>query len=281
MLKNPLRYAGGKSKAIKVLASFLPKNINQKKIISPFFGGGSFEFYLNSLGCIIEGYDIFDILVNYWQIQLTKPIELARMLMEYEPSKNFYNERKSILKSHFIGEKIIEDPVKLAAEYFFSHNLSYGPMFLGWWSSNYDNRKKFYAMIDRVKIFSPKNVTISCKNFTESLKNTEDNFLYLDPPYFLNCDKMEIGLYPNRNFPIHHKGFKHFELSEMIKSHKGCFMLSYNDCDEVKKLYDGYNFHYPKWHYSMGNGELRIGKYRKKGNRNNVKENHEILITNY
>jgi hypothetical protein len=39
---SPLRYAGGKSKAIGMILDNLPK-LNNKKIVSPFFGGGSFE----------------------------------------------------------------------------------------------------------------------------------------------------------------------------------------------------------------------------------------------
>ena len=38
--KSPLRYAGGKSKAIKILKQYIPPNT--KEICSPFFGGGSF-----------------------------------------------------------------------------------------------------------------------------------------------------------------------------------------------------------------------------------------------
>ena len=38
---SPLRYAGGKSKAIGIILSNLPKLVD-KKVISPFFGGGSF-----------------------------------------------------------------------------------------------------------------------------------------------------------------------------------------------------------------------------------------------
>ena len=49
---SPLRYPGGKTRACKVLDKILIKhfNINNiENIISPFFGGGSFEFFLQKI----------------------------------------------------------------------------------------------------------------------------------------------------------------------------------------------------------------------------------------
>ena len=46
--KSPLRYPGGKSRACKNLDMILNNNFNISDfntIISPFFGGGSFEFF--------------------------------------------------------------------------------------------------------------------------------------------------------------------------------------------------------------------------------------------
>jgi biotin synthase-related radical SAM superfamily protein len=43
---SPLRYAGGKSKAIGLILENLPK-LKEKKIVSPFFGGGSIELCLS------------------------------------------------------------------------------------------------------------------------------------------------------------------------------------------------------------------------------------------
>ena len=62
---SPLRYAGGKSKAVGLILENLPK-LNRKKIISPFFGGGSVELCLaQELEFEVVGYDTFDFLVNF------------------------------------------------------------------------------------------------------------------------------------------------------------------------------------------------------------------------
>jgi DNA adenine methylase len=58
---SPLRYAGGKSKAVGFILSNLPK-LKTKRIVSPFFGGGSFELCASQeLGIEVIGYDIFGI----------------------------------------------------------------------------------------------------------------------------------------------------------------------------------------------------------------------------
>lgn len=44
MLKSPLRYPGGKSRAIKILKDYFPKDFTEYR--EPFFGGGSVGLYL-------------------------------------------------------------------------------------------------------------------------------------------------------------------------------------------------------------------------------------------
>ena len=75
---SPLRYPGGKSKAIKKIVSFIIPNIpKNKKVCSPFFGGGSIEIYLAKKGYQVYGYDAFQPLVDFWQVLLKDPSKLA------------------------------------------------------------------------------------------------------------------------------------------------------------------------------------------------------------
>ena len=49
--KSPLRYPGGKTRACKKLEEILNENFNIRdfdNLVSPFFGGGSFEFYIQN-----------------------------------------------------------------------------------------------------------------------------------------------------------------------------------------------------------------------------------------
>ena len=49
--KSPLRYPGGKTRACKKLDIILKENFDISRfnnIVSPFIGGGSFEFYIQN-----------------------------------------------------------------------------------------------------------------------------------------------------------------------------------------------------------------------------------------
>jgi DNA adenine methylase len=104
------------------------------------------------------------------------------------------------------------------------------------------------------------------------------SFYTLDPPYYLQKDKdnkMFKGIYPNANIDVHHSGFDHELLRDLLHSHKGKFVLSYNDCETIREYYKGFHFEFPEWHYSYALGETRIGKNKES---NEPKKSHEILI---
>jgi len=107
-----------------------------------------------------------------------------------------------------------------------------------------------------------------------------DDFLFLDPPYYLGGDsKMFKGMYPNCNFAIHHNKFNHQRLFELLKSHRGGFLLTYNNCETIRELYKDYHQIFPEWQYTYGQGEKRIGKNRQQQeDETNIKESHEIII---
>ena len=88
-------------------------------------------------------------------------------------------------------------------------------------------------------------------------------------------NKMFKGVYPNNNFPVHHTHFDHEKLRDLLHSHDGKFILSYNDCDWIRENYKDFTFKTPKWAYSYGQGETRIGKNKQN---NDPKKSHEILI---
>lgn len=275
---SPIRYPGGKSLAVGYIVELLPTNI--KRLVSPFFGGGSVEIAVSKyLGLEVIGYDIFDILMNYWKFQIEKPKLLYEELKKLKPNKETFDKIKLILKDHW-EEKIKLDPLKLAVYFFFNFNLSYGPGFLGWASKIYFNEKKYKKMIERVRDFNSGNLKVGCADFRDVLKKYPNDFMYLDPPYYIGPDsKMFKGIYPMRNIPIHHNGFLHEVLRDMLKKHKGGFILSYNNCPPIREYYKEYQQFFPKWQYTMGQGETRIGKYRKeRGTNNHIKDSHEMII---
>jgi DNA adenine methylase len=288
-LGAPIRYPGGKSYAVGHIIELLPDNV--ERVVSPFIGGGSVEVALTrELGLKVIAFDIFDILVTFWQVILN-PQEKAQMLSILQglsPDKGTYEVVKERLRRHWRftqygeggAEDLIQDKAELAAFFFFNYQLSYGPGFLGWPSSVYLNREAYRRMLDKLAEFEAPGLEVYAADFRDVLPKYRDDFLYLDPPYYIGPDsKMFRGIYPMRNFPIHHHGFPHETLRDLLKEHRGGYILSYNDAPTIRSYYKDCQMFFPKWHYSMGLGETRIGKYRQeRGAADHRKDSHELLI---
>ncbi len=274
---SPIRYAGGKSLAVGHVVELLPDNV--KKVVSPFFGGGSIEIAMSKeLDLEVIGYDIFDILCNYWKFQIEKPKLLYEKLKELKPNKTTFEKIRLILNDVW-KKKVKLDPLTLALYYVYNFNLSYGPGFMGWSSKIYLNDKRYKRMIERIRDFDPKNLKVECADFQKVIKNRPNDFLYCDPPYYIGKDsKMFKGIYPMRNIPVHHNGFPHEVLRDLLKNHKGGFILSYNNCSTIREYYKDFQQFFPSWQYTMGQGETRIGKNRIENGSNYIKESHEIII---
>lgn len=296
-MKTPIRYAGGKSKAYNIITEYIPRLPYPERIISPFVGGGSLESrWASELGIPVQGFDIFDALVNFWSVLLSSPNELADKMQELTPTKEKYAEIKEILLQWDYTQEMLKDwhtdyykrdPIQLdnvtaAAYYYFNHNLSYGPMYLGWMSKIYESQTKWDKMIHYIRSYKNKNLSVSKASFDEVIPEYKNDLIYLDPPYYLEKDadnKMLKGMYPNCNIDVHHTGFNHELLRDLLYNHKGSFILSYNNCETIREYYKDFELYYPEWHYSYQAGETRVGKYKKeRGVEHNKKESHEILI---
>ena len=299
---SPLRYAGGKSKAIGQILHHLPK-LKHKRIVSPFMGGGSFEMCAAlHLGIEVVGYDIFGMLTNFWNVFLTRKEELVNSMETFAVTKDEFTRNRHILLHHwnkikpetlhYDTKKVVEltqdeqtmldnNAMMQAVYYYYNMSLSYGPMFLGWPSSVEINPDKFKRKLAKLRNMDLSNVRmrVECKHFREAIQGHPDDFLFLDPPYYLGNDStMFKGMYPNCNFAIHHNDFEHELLCELLKSHKGGFLLTYNDCDTIRAMYKDFQHVFPEWQYSYGQGETRIGKNRDNSQTNHVKESKEIFI---
>jgi DNA adenine methylase len=292
-MKTPIRYAGGKSRAIKIISPYLD---NETKIVSPFMGGGSLEVNWASKGIEVIGYDLFDVLVNFWNVLLNNNTELVNKLKTINPTPEEYSRIKEILMKwentqgmlegwktdHYKRDEVVKlNDVTAAAYYFFNHNTSYGPGYLGWGSSVYLKKEKWDTMIKNIERFNLSTLSVKQGSFESVLPNHTNDTLYLDPPYYLDKDKdnkMFTGIYPMRNIPIHHNGFNHELLRDLLLNHKGKFVLSYNNCETIREYYNDFEQVFPTWNYSMGNGETRVGKNREKAGITNSKDSHEILI---
>jgi DNA adenine methylase len=268
---SPLRYVGGKTRACKILDKIFSDNFDVSKItkvVSPFFGGGSFEFYLqNKYGYKIKANDKFKPLHSFWHICKTDNKKMCDVL--YDMHKD------SVSKEDFMKfrNKIMDekDIFIQSIHYFIINRCSFsGATLSGGFSKEASNKRFTKSSIDRIAKLDLSKFDIQCEDFGHFLDNNvsydEENgnknnnvLLFLDPPYFLDKNQ---NLYGNKGDM--HEDFEHQKLSDILKKKKS-WILTYNDCDYIRNLYEDYKILDVNWSYGI----------------NKSKKSCEIVIVNH
>jgi DNA adenine methylase len=244
-IKSPLRYPGGKSRAVKIISEYIPRDT--KELCSPFFGGGSLEIFCAQQGIRVYGYDNFKPLVDFWQCLLKDPNQLANNVEKYYPLKKekFYDLQKIQLNPR---EKLENGTL-----FFVLNRASYsgstlcGGMSSGGRYSNDRHPRFTKSAIERLRNFSVSNLTIELADFKESIAKHPNVLLYLDPPYLVKSK-----LYGRKGDL--HKNFDHEGLAKVLKRRNN-WILSYNSCREIREFYGDYVIKTPDWKYGMSNNK--------------------------
>ncbi len=234
-LKSPLRYPGGKTRAVQEIIKYFPPDID--RVCSPFLGGGSIELELVSRGVEVFAHDIFDPVVDFWQTLLKNPKRLAQRVRKYYPltRSKFYELQDTFANVRSQDER--------AAIFFVLNRASFsGTTLSGGMSPGHPRFTE--RAIDALERFEVDNFHVEKLDFHDSLKKHAEDFLYLDPPYLL----INPNLYGTRGDT--HKGFDHDGLAKIL-TRRGAWILSYNDCPEIRELYEGFEILTPQWKYGM------------------------------
>lgn len=234
--RSLLRYPGGKTRGVDFITQFFPKRLD--KLLSPFFGGGSIELAMAAKGTKVYGYDVFPPLVEFWQCVVQKPEELAKAVENYLPlsKHSFYELQKTQTK--------FKAKMQRAAVFYVLNRSSFsGSTLSGGMSPGHPRFTP--SAIERLRNFYNPNITIAKKDFKQSLASHPHTFTYLDPPYLIGS-----SLYGRKGDT--HKGFDHEGLSELLKKREH-WILSYNDCELIREMYEGFHILTPNWKYGMSN----------------------------
>ena len=238
MIKSPLRYPGGKSRAVSIISKYIPKDTTQ--LCSPFFGGGSLELACAQNGIRVYGYDSFGPLVDFWQNLLTNPKKLAANVEKYHPLKKekFYELQKIQLES--------KSKLERSTVFFVLNRTSFsGSTLSGGMASGgpYNNPRFTKSSIEKIRKFKVNNLTIQQADFKKSIPRHKNAMLYLDPLYLI-----QSKLYGKKGDL--HKNFDHVGLAKILKKRNN-WILSYNNSKEIHELYSDYIILYPDWKYGM------------------------------
>ena len=233
--RSPLRYPGGKTRAVSHILPLIPES--ERLICSPFTGGGSIELACVDQGRTVRGYDVFKPLTRFWYYQIYSPQSLANLVKSYYPldKSRFSDLQKRLLT--------INDFDMAAAYYVLNRSSFNGTALSGGMSKGHPRFTK--TAIQRIRSFNVKGFTVERIDFKESIPRNKDAFLYLDPPY-LNGEKL-YGVKGDV-----HENFDHGHLRKLL-GERGRWLLSYNDCPEIRGMYSGYEIRKAAWSYGMGN----------------------------
>ena len=250
--KSPLRYPGGKSRACKIIDNIILEYFNIDNfdiLLSPFFGGGSFELYFyNKYKKKLIVNDKFTPLYNFWlQIKINKYI-LYDELKKYDTisKQQFLDFRKTILNLN-------NNTLLQAIQYFIINRCSFsGATLSGGFSQEASIKRYTLSAKDKILSLDFLNIDIYNYDFEEfiNIYYNDKSLIFLDPPYYL--DK-KSKLYGNNGDM--HEHFNHELLYNIIKNKKN-WILTYNNHDYIKNLYKDFIILDTNWSYGMNKSKL-------------------------
>ena len=268
-LKTPLRYPGGKSRAAKYLIGQFPTDIKEYR--EPFLGGGSvaIQFTKENPDIPVWVNDKYFYLFNFWRQLQENPEELTELLKDLKDNNNTPETARVLFNN--CKERIKDGTYEIhQAAYFYvlnkcsfsglGENSSFSPQAS---DSNFSmkgiNRLPGYGEII-------KNWKITNLDYTEILKDTEDAFVFMDPPY-----DIKSFLYGEKGGTMH-RNFTHDTFALDCSTSGKKWMITYNSSDAIKKLFESYNLTEWDLTYTMrSTGSYNLDQSKRK----------ELLITNY
>jgi DNA adenine methylase len=268
-LKPFLRWAGGKSRIVKVLVSFMPQSNFFNRYFEPFFGSGALFFCVCPNQAILS--DLNRDLINCYKEVAHRPVEVWCLLQVYKEcdSKEYYYHVRS-------QEPRRLDPVERAARFIYLNkaafngiyrvnqqgkfNVPYGPSFKGPALPEKSLLEAAGKLLKRAKLLAA-----DYREVCESAK--QGDFVYLDPPY----PPTNGTAYFTHYTPFRFNWSDQQEVSRVFQEldKKGCFvMMSNSDRKEIRLMFQGYNMR-------------RLNIIRWLGSNGNRFRVRELVVTNY
>jgi len=264
MIKSPLRYPGGKSKAIDSISKLIPE-FNEFR--EPFVGGGSVFVYLKQKFPLKTFWvnDIYENLYHFWNECKDNPNGLIESILEFREK---YSDGKELHK--FLLSNIDNfDSLKKAAAFFVFNRITFSGTSESGGFSNAAFHKRFTpSSIERVKSLSKilSGTKVTNFDYEEVISASgKDVFLFLDPPYFSATKSALYG--KNGNL---HKIFDHVRFADVMKNTSHKWLITYDDSDYIKDLFSFANIQ--PWDLTYGMRNV---------NKDSNQSGKELFISNY
>ena len=270
-LKTPLRYPGGKSRAITKMVQFLPDMGRYKHYREPFIGGGSVGLYMTKTYPHLEIWvnDLYEPLVNFWQQLQDEADEITTRLKAF---KNAYPTPDRARELFIESKELVNDAsaslVTRAVSFYIVNKCSFSGLTESSSFSKQASDSNFSLRgIEKLPAYSKliENWKITNLSYEELATDEKDVFTYFDPPY-----EIGIPIYGKRGEL--HKYFDHDTFAKECDGHTNHMMISYNSSQVVRDRFKDWNAAEFDLTYSM----RTTGDYMKK-----QAERKELVLTNY
>ena len=241
-LKTPLRYPGGKSRACTKMDPYFPDLRNYVEFREPFLGGGSVAIHVSKKYPHLKIWvnDLYEPLVNFWQVLQMFGVELKDELLKYKLSHNDpIKARELFNNSKDIINKTGSSSIDRAVAFYIVNKCSFSGLTESSSFSPQASHSNFSVRgIEKLpgysEIISHWNINNYSYEYLMTNQVHNDMFMYLDPPY-----DIKDNIYGKKGSM--HKGFDHDRFAEDCNKYHIDMMVSYNSDQLVKDRFKNWN----------------------------------------
>ncbi|HMO38289.1 MAG TPA: DNA adenine methylase [Saprospiraceae bacterium] len=263
-IKSPLRYPGGKSRALQQILPLIP---DFQEFREPFVGGGSVFL------AVKQGYpecrfwinDLYFDLYTFWQMTQTNLDAVVAQVIVW---KNTYPDGR-VLHRFLIENMPQFDDVARASAFFVFNRITFsGTTQAGGFSQQAFQKRFTNTSIERLQQLQEVMQDVQITNFDYQQvveQPGEDVFIFLDPPYFSATPSALYG----KSGQLH-KVFDHQRFAEVMQHCPHKWLITYDNDDYIRDLFSF--AHIKEWN-------LMYGMRNQTKNSNQLGK--ELFIANY
>lgn len=231
MIKSPLRYPGGKSRAIKTIAKLLP---DFDEFREPFLGGGSIFIYAKQRfpNKTFWINDIYFDLYKFWQMSQKDVDALIDKIYQW---RGKFTDGKEL--HQFLNKNLDNfDDLERGAAFFIYNRITFsGTSLSGGFSQQAFTGRFTESSIQRLNKFAEviNGSKITNLDYEDVVKKQGENvFIFLDPPYYSATKSALYG--KNGNL---HKGFDHERFANVMQNCPHKWLITYDDSKYIRNLF--------------------------------------------
>tara|TARA_R100000406_G_scaffold76996_1_gene57602 strand:+ start:95 stop:937 length:843 start_codon:yes stop_codon:yes gene_type:complete len=237
--KTPLRYPGGKSRALSKLFQFIPDLKDYTEFREPFLGGGSVAIEIGKRYPHIDIWvnDLYEPLYNFWKVLQSDGQKLRDILIQLKQRHSDPSSAKQLfLDAKDYLAKPVGNSIDRAVSFYVVNKCSFSGLTESSAFSKQASESNFSVNgIEKLPEYSLmiKKWKITNLSYEHMLSDEEETYIYLDPPY-----EIKSNLYGRKGDM--HKGFNHDEFATVCDKSTSPILISYNSSQLIRDRFDGW-----------------------------------------